>query len=303
MTSHQRQSARPASRCSSTCRARSMPPRAKCRRRSTRRAPTCRPTLRSNPTYRKANPADAPVMILALTSATRSPGPDLRRGVQRRAAEAGAGAGRGRRRTGRRLAAGGARRAAAVRAEPLRRQHGRRARRDPGRPTPTGPKGAIEGDEPAAADLHRHQSTSGGATPPITAAWSSPGATARRSGCRMCRSRSTACENTRTLGLFNGEPAVIVLITPQPGANVIETVDGVRALLPELQAQLPQRHQAAGGVRPHHLDPLVAARDRDDAAHLDRAGGAGGERVPAQRARHLHPGGRRPSSRCSAPSA
>ncbi|MGI4848631.1 MAG: efflux RND transporter permease subunit, partial [Janthinobacterium lividum] len=47
-------------------------------------------------------------------------------------------------------------------------------------------------------------------------------------------------ENTNTLGLFNGEPAVIVLITRQPGANVIEVVDGVRKLLPELQAQLPQ---------------------------------------------------------------
>lgn len=46
-------------------------------------------------------------------------------------------------------------------------------------------------------------------------------------------------ENTNTLGLFNGDPAVIVLVTRQPGANVIETVDGVRALLPELQAQLP----------------------------------------------------------------
>jgi multidrug efflux pump len=46
-------------------------------------------------------------------------------------------------------------------------------------------------------------------------------------------------ENVNTLGLFNGEPAVIVLVTRQPGANVIETVDGVRALLPTLQAQLP----------------------------------------------------------------
>jgi multidrug efflux pump len=47
-------------------------------------------------------------------------------------------------------------------------------------------------------------------------------------------------ENINTLGLFNGQPAVIVLVTSQPGANVIETVDGVRALLPTLQAQLPQ---------------------------------------------------------------
>src|SRR5205085_259915 len=46
-------------------------------------------------------------------------------------------------------------------------------------------------------------------------------------------------EDLRTLGLFNGQPAVIVLVTRQPGANVIETVDGVRALLPQLRAQLP----------------------------------------------------------------
>ena len=35
---------------------------------STPRAPICRPALKSNPTYRKVNPADAPIMILALTS-------------------------------------------------------------------------------------------------------------------------------------------------------------------------------------------------------------------------------------------
>ena len=46
-------------------------------------------------------------------------------------------------------------------------------------------------------------------------------------------------ENTNTLGLFNGSPAVVVLVTRQPGANVIATVDAVRAMLPELQAQLP----------------------------------------------------------------
>ena len=46
--------------------------------------------------------------------------------------------------------------------------------------------------------------------------------------------------DTRTLGLFNGKPAIIVLISSQPGANIIDTVDGVRAVVPELQAQLPR---------------------------------------------------------------
>jgi multidrug efflux pump len=51
---------------------------------------------------------------------------------------------------------------------------------------------------------------------------------------------SDGVENINTLGLFNGQPAVVVLVTLQPGANVIQTVDGVRALLPALQEQLPK---------------------------------------------------------------
>jgi multidrug efflux pump len=46
-------------------------------------------------------------------------------------------------------------------------------------------------------------------------------------------------EDVNNLGLFNGEPAVVVILRTQAGANVIETVDSVRALLPEIQAQLP----------------------------------------------------------------
>ena len=37
-------------------------------------APTCRPTCRATPTYRKVNPADAPILILALTSKTLTQG-------------------------------------------------------------------------------------------------------------------------------------------------------------------------------------------------------------------------------------
>src|ERR1019366_3677187 len=46
-------------------------------------------------------------------------------------------------------------------------------------------------------------------------------------------------ENTRTLGLFNGEKAIIVLIICQPSANVVATVDAILSRLPELQADLP----------------------------------------------------------------
>ncbi|HVN83799.1 MAG TPA: multidrug efflux RND transporter permease subunit [Candidatus Binatia bacterium] len=47
-------------------------------------------------------------------------------------------------------------------------------------------------------------------------------------------------EDVRAAGLGNGKPAVLLIIFRQPGANIIETVDRVRALLPELQASIPQ---------------------------------------------------------------
>jgi multidrug efflux pump len=46
-------------------------------------------------------------------------------------------------------------------------------------------------------------------------------------------------ENVRNLGLANGQPAVLVIIYRQPGANIIETVDRVKGLIPALQASIP----------------------------------------------------------------
>ena len=74
-------------------------PRPRHRRRGARRAggdqrrarrPADR-ACRSNPTYRKVNPADAPILILALTSDTLTPRPDVRRRLDHPAAEAVAG--------------------------------------------------------------------------------------------------------------------------------------------------------------------------------------------------------------------
>jgi multidrug efflux pump len=47
-------------------------------------------------------------------------------------------------------------------------------------------------------------------------------------------------EDVRTSGLANGEPAVVMILFRQPGANILETVDRVRAMLPQLQASIPQ---------------------------------------------------------------
>jgi len=45
--------------------------------------------------------------------------------------------------------------------------------------------------------------------------------------------------NRMSAGWFNGKPAVLVIVTKQPSANVVETVDHIKALLPQLQEWIP----------------------------------------------------------------
>jgi multidrug efflux pump len=42
-------------------------------------------------------------------------------------------------------------------------------------------------------------------------------------------------ENIRNMGMANGQPAVLVTITQQPGANVIQVVNAINAMIPQLQ--------------------------------------------------------------------
>jgi multidrug efflux pump len=48
-----------------------------------------------------------------------------------------------------------------------------------------------------------------------------------------------ASEDLRNNGVVNGTPAIILLVWRQPGANILDTVDRVRAILPQLQADIP----------------------------------------------------------------
>ncbi|MEO8464209.1 MAG: efflux RND transporter permease subunit [Gammaproteobacteria bacterium] len=50
-----------------------------------------------------------------------------------------------------------------------------------------------------------------------------------------------ATENMRTFGLYNGQPAVGLQIFQQPGANIMEVVDGVKAMLPALRSEIDSR--------------------------------------------------------------
>ncbi|HAV35216.1 MAG TPA: nodulation protein, partial [Massilia sp.] len=195
-------------------------------------------TLRSNPTYRKVNPSDAPVIILALTSKTRTPGQiydAVSNIVQQRLAQVPG--------VGEVEIGGGSLPAVRVELNPYALNRlgvsAEDVRAAIQSSNPNRPKGAIEGGGNRLQIYSQVDTPTDGRTAAdyrgLVVAWRN-GAAVRLSDVADV---IDGPENINTLGLFNGEPAVIVLITRQPAANVIETVDGVRALLPSLQAQLP----------------------------------------------------------------
>ena len=55
-------------------------------------------------------------------------------------------------------------------------------------------------------------------------------------------------ENLRNAGLANGKPAVLIILYRQPGANIISTVDAVKALLPTLRASISPAIDIGVGV-------------------------------------------------------
>ena len=149
-------------------------------------------TLRSNPTYRKANPSDAPVIILALTSETMSPGEiydTVSNVVSQRLAQV---EGVGDVEIGGSDAAGGARRAAAVRAQQVRHQRRGRSRRDPGEQRQPA-QGRRRGRRAGGCRSTRRRRRG---APPTTRRWWSPGATARRCG-STTSPRSATASRTR----------------------------------------------------------------------------------------------------------
>jgi multidrug efflux pump len=196
-------------------------------------------TLKSNPTYRKANPSDSPVIILALTSKTRSPGQiydEVSNIVQQKLAQV--------RGVGDVEIGGGSLPAVRVDLNPFQMNRYGLSSEDVRAAiqasNPNRPKGALEGSGMRLQIYSQANTPTNGRTAAdyrgLVVAWRD-GAAIRL---QDIADVTDGVENINTLGLFNGQPAVIVLVTSQPGANVIETVDGVRALLPTLQAQLPQ---------------------------------------------------------------
>ena len=78
---------------------------------------------------------------------------------------------------------------------------------------------------------------------------------------------------------------MLVIINRQPSANIIETVDRIAELLPQLRASIPSAINGGRRDGANDDDPGVDARGR---AHADRSRSAGDPRrvpVPAQLSR------------------
>jgi multidrug efflux pump len=191
-------------------------------------------TLKSNPTYRKANPSDAPCIILALTSRTRTPQQiydAVSNIVQQKVAQVSG--------VGDVEIGGGSLPAVRIDLNTLAlNQLGIPAedvRAAIQASNATRPKGSIEDDRQRLQIYTQQPGHTAAEYRALTVAWRNDAAVKLSDIANV----TDGPEDVRTLGLFNGSPAVIVIVTRQPGANIIDTVDGVRALIPELKAQLP----------------------------------------------------------------
>ena len=190
--------------------------------------------LRSNPQYRKLNPADAPAMILALTSDTMGQGRlyDAASNVLQQKISQVTGVGQ--------VTLGGSS-LPAVRVEInptalAKYQIGLESVRAAlAAANANSPKGALEVGDQRWQIYTNDQSRTAAEYEPLVIAWRN-GAPVRLSDVAQV---IDATEDIRNEGQANGKRSVLCIIYLQPNANIIETVDEVRALLPDLQAALP----------------------------------------------------------------
>src|SRR6202167_3352179 len=192
-------------------------------------------SLSSNPTYRKVNPADAPLMILALTSKTLTRGQlyDAASNVLQQRLSQLDGIGQ--------VSIGGAT-LPAVRVElnpTAMFKYGiglEDVRAALAAANANSPKGAIEDGGWHYQIYTNDQATKASDYQPLIGGY--------RNGNAIHLSDlgdiEDSVEDLRNEGLANGKPAVLVILFRQPGANIIDTVDGVKAELPYLKAAMPR---------------------------------------------------------------
>ncbi|MGA8695534.1 MAG: efflux RND transporter permease subunit [Xanthobacteraceae bacterium] len=191
-------------------------------------------SLRTNPTYRKVNPADAPILILAMTSKTLTQGQmyDAASNVfQQQLSQIGG--------IGQVIIGGSALPAVRVELNPNAMfKYGiglEDVRAALASANANSPKGTIDEGERRFQIYTNDQSIKAADYAPLVIAYRS-GAAVRLSDVAQVLD---SVEDVRNLGLSNGQPSVLVILFRQPGANIIETIDSVKAALPALEAAMP----------------------------------------------------------------
>jgi multidrug efflux pump len=190
--------------------------------------------LKSNPTYRKVNPADAPILILAMTSKTLSQGQmyDAASNVfQQRLSQISG--------VGQVIIGGSALPAVRVELNPKALfKYGiglEDVRAALASANANSPKGTIDDGNQRYQVYTNDQSTKAADYAPLVVAYRN-GAAVQLSDLAAV---NDSVEDVRNLGLSNGQPSVLVIVFRQPGANIIETIDSVKESLPHLQAAMP----------------------------------------------------------------
>jgi multidrug efflux pump len=189
--------------------------------------------LPGNPTYRKANPADAPILILALTSDTISRPRiyDAADSILAQKLSQVEGVGTV-------FVGGGAKPAVRAEVNPmLLNKLGvglDSVRAALGLANANRPKGELSGPVNAWSIAANDQMFSAERYRNLIVSYKN-GAPVRLGDVADVQD---ALEDIHNIGLANGKPAVLIIVFRQPGANIIATVDRVRAALPELQAAI-----------------------------------------------------------------
>jgi multidrug efflux pump len=191
-------------------------------------------SLRSNPTYRKVNPADAPIMILALTSKTLTRGQmyDAASNVlEQRLSQING--------IGQVIIGGSALPAVRVELNPQALfKYGiglEDVRAALASANANSPKGSIDNGPQHYQIYTNDQASKAADYLPLIIAYRN-GAPVRLSDMADVQD---SVENLRNEGVANGQPSVLVILFRQPGANIIDAVDSVKAALPQLEAAMP----------------------------------------------------------------
>lgn len=190
--------------------------------------------LPNQPTYRKVNPADAPIIILALTSDTYSVGQmyDAASTILQQKISQISGVGNV-------IVGGSSLPGVRIELNPTAlNQYGislEKVRRIIAESNVSRPKGAFSNDKRTSEIVVNDQIFKAYQYKPLIIDFKN-GSLVRLSDVAEV---IDSTEDLRNAGLSNGKPAVMVVIFKQPSVNVIETVENVKAALPKLKGAIP----------------------------------------------------------------